>query len=219
MLLAAREFHCLAEMVILAAALSIQDPRDRPQALREQSDRAHEEFRDESSDFLQLMNLWKFFDAEFVHKKSNRKLLETCREHFLSYVRMREWRDLAGQLREMASELAHPRERRRPRPTSRSTGRCSPASSATSASSTDGDQYTGRRAASVPHLARLGAVARAAALGDGWGAAGDDALYARNVAASSPTGSRRPAGAPGRASLLRAALGEGARPRCWPTSA
>lgn len=105
MLLAARDFHCAAEMVILAAALSIQDPRDRPQALREQSDRAHEEFRDESSDFLQLLNLWKFFDAEFVHKKSNRKLIEACREHFLSYVRMREWRDLAGQLREMAAEL------------------------------------------------------------------------------------------------------------------
>src|SRR5688572_14216542 len=105
LLLAAREFHCATEMVILAAALSIQDPRDRPQALREASDRAHEEFRDESSDFLQLLNLWKFFDNEFVHKKSNRKLYETCREHFLSYVRMREWRDLAGQLREMASEL------------------------------------------------------------------------------------------------------------------
>jgi ATP-dependent helicase HrpA len=105
MLVAAREFHCASEMVILAAALSIQDPRDRPQSAREASDRAHEEFRDDSSDFLQLLNLWKFFDAEFVHKKSNRKLLETCREHFLSYVRMREWRDLAGQLREMASEL------------------------------------------------------------------------------------------------------------------
>ncbi|HXS52826.1 MAG TPA: ATP-dependent RNA helicase HrpA [Usitatibacter sp.] len=105
MLLAAREFNCLSEMVILAAALSIQDPRDRPQALREQSDRAHEEFRDESSDFLQLLNLWKFFDTEFQHKKSNRKLQEACREHFLSYVRMREWRDLAGQLREMAAEL------------------------------------------------------------------------------------------------------------------
>src|SRR4051812_34364894 len=105
MLIAAREFHCASEMVILAAALSIQDPRDRPQALREQSDRAHEEFRDDASDFLQLLNLWKFFDTEFAHKKSNRKLYETCREHFLSYVRMREWRDLAGQLRELASEL------------------------------------------------------------------------------------------------------------------
>ncbi|HEX4781290.1 MAG TPA: ATP-dependent RNA helicase HrpA, partial [Usitatibacter sp.] len=105
LLLAARDFHCLSEMVILAAALSIQDPRDRPQALREQSDRAHEEFRDDASDFVQLLNLWKFFDNEFIHKKSNHKLYETCREHFLSYVRMREWRDLAGQLREMASEL------------------------------------------------------------------------------------------------------------------
>ncbi len=105
MVIAAREFHCAAEMVILAAALSIQDPRDRPQQLREQSDRAHEEFRDEASDFVQLLNLWKFFDTEFQHRKSGRKLYETCREHFLSYVRMREWRDLAGQLREMAQEL------------------------------------------------------------------------------------------------------------------
>ncbi|MGE5615931.1 MAG: ATP-dependent RNA helicase HrpA, partial [Bacillota bacterium] len=105
MLAASREFDCLAEMVILGAALSIQDPRDRPQDKREASERAHEEFRDDASDFVQLMNLWAFFDAEFVHKKSNRKLYETCREHFLSYVRMREWRDLAGQLREMASEF------------------------------------------------------------------------------------------------------------------
>ena len=104
-LVGAREFHCGSEMVILAAALSIQDPRDRPQHAREQSDRAHEEFRDDASDFVQLLNLWKFFDTEFAHKKSNRKLYETCREHFLSYVRMREWRDLAGQLREMAGEL------------------------------------------------------------------------------------------------------------------
>ena len=111
MLLAAREFNCAAEMVILAAALSIQDPRDRPQQLREASDRAHEEFRDDASDFLQLLNLWKFFDTEFVHKKSNRKLYETCREHFLSYVRMREWRDLAGQLREMAARAEAARER------------------------------------------------------------------------------------------------------------
>ncbi len=105
MLVAAREFNCLCEMVILASALSIQDPRDRPQDKRQESDRAHEEFRDESSDFVQLVNLWKFFDEAFRHKESNRKLWATCREHFLSYVRMREWRDLAGQLREMAAEL------------------------------------------------------------------------------------------------------------------
>lgn len=105
MLVAAREHNCLCEMVILASALSIQDPRDRPQEKRQESDRAHEEFRDEASDFVQLLNLWKFFDEAFRHKESSRKLWATCREHFLSYVRMREWRDLAGQLREMAAEL------------------------------------------------------------------------------------------------------------------
>ncbi|MBK7658197.1 MAG: ATP-dependent RNA helicase HrpA [Betaproteobacteria bacterium] len=105
MLLAAREFDCLAEMIILTAALSIQDPRDRPQDKRQESDRAHEEFRDDASDFVQLMNLWKFFDEAFRHKESGRKLWQVCRDHFLSYVRMREWRDLAGQLREMAADL------------------------------------------------------------------------------------------------------------------
>ena len=105
MLLAAREFNCLSEMLILASALSIQDPRDRPQDKRQESDRAHEEFRDDASDFVQLLNLWKFFDEAFRHKESNRKLWQVCREHFLSYVRMREWRDLAGQLREMAADL------------------------------------------------------------------------------------------------------------------
>jgi ATP-dependent helicase HrpA len=105
MLLAAREFNCLCEMLILASALSIQDPRDRPQDKRQESDRAHEEFRDEASDFVQLINLWKFFDEAFRHKESNRKLWQTCREHFLSFTRMREWRDLAGQLREMAASL------------------------------------------------------------------------------------------------------------------
>ncbi len=105
MLLAAREFNCLCEMLILASALSIQDPRDRPQDKRQESDRAHEEFRDEASDFVQLVNLWKFFDEAFRHKESNRKLWQTCREHFLSFTRMREWRDLAGQLREMAAGL------------------------------------------------------------------------------------------------------------------
>jgi ATP-dependent helicase HrpA len=122
MLVAAREFNCLCEMVILAAALSIQDPRERRgrNPLSEDRQRSgdgsddkglrplrspHEEFRDESSDFVQLINLWKFFDEAFRHKASNRKLWATCREHFLSYVRMREWRDLAGQLREMAAEL------------------------------------------------------------------------------------------------------------------
>ncbi len=105
MLLAAREFNCLREMLIIASALSIQDPRDRPQDKRQESDRAHEEFRDEASDFVQLTNLWKFFDEAVRHKESNRKLWQTCREHFLSFTRMREWRDLAGQLREMAADL------------------------------------------------------------------------------------------------------------------
>jgi ATP-dependent helicase HrpA len=105
MLLAAREFNCLAEMIILTAALSIQDPRDRPSDKRQESDRAHEEFRDDASDFVQLLNLWKFFDEAFRHKESGRKLWQVCRDHFLSYVRMREWRDLAGQLREMAADL------------------------------------------------------------------------------------------------------------------
>jgi ATP-dependent helicase HrpA len=105
MLLAARDYGCVREMLIIASALSIQDPRERPFEAREASERAHARFADDKSDFLSYLHLWEFFDQALKHKKSNRQLLTLCHEHFLSYMRMREWRELHGQLSEIAAEI------------------------------------------------------------------------------------------------------------------
>ena len=105
MVLAARQQNCLREMLIIASALSVQDPRERPFERAEAADRAQEQFQEEQSDFLAYLKLWKFFEEARKHKKSNRKLTELLREHFLSHRRMREWRDIHGQLAALVAEL------------------------------------------------------------------------------------------------------------------
>ncbi len=98
MILAGRDHQCLAEMLIIAAALSVQDPRDRPQEAQGAADNAHKKFADEKSEFLSWMKIWKWFEEAIEHKKSNRQLQEHCRENFLSQLRLREWRDVHSQL-------------------------------------------------------------------------------------------------------------------------
>ncbi|GGY06292.1 ATP-dependent RNA helicase HrpA [Paludibacterium paludis] len=105
MLLAAAERGCLDQMLIIASALSIQDPRERPFEARDAAERAQARFADERSDFLGYLNLWHFFDDALRHKSSNRQVVNLCHEHFLSWLRMREWRELHGQLREIANEM------------------------------------------------------------------------------------------------------------------
>jgi len=105
MILAAKEEGCLAEVLIIAAALSVQDPRERPLERAEAADRAHEPFQDERSDFLAYLKIWKFFEEALRHKKSNRKLHDLVHEHFLSHRRMREWRDIHAQLAGLAGEM------------------------------------------------------------------------------------------------------------------
>jgi len=98
MLLAGRDHDCLSEMVIVAAALSVQDPRDRPADVQAAADNAHKKFADEKSEFLSYLKIWKWFEEAIDHKKSNRLLQEQCRENFLSQLRLREWRDVHSQL-------------------------------------------------------------------------------------------------------------------------
>ncbi|PVY80961.1 ATP-dependent helicase HrpA [Cupriavidus alkaliphilus] len=98
MILAAREHQCLREVLIIASALSVQDPRDRPQEAQEAADQAHRKFMDEKSEFLGWVRLWKWFEDAVAHKKSNRELQDQCRAHFLSHLRLREWRDVHSQL-------------------------------------------------------------------------------------------------------------------------
>ena len=104
MILAAKEENCLSEVLIIASALSVQDPRDRPFERQEAADRVHQRFQDERSDFLSHLKLWDFFEDLLKHKKSNRKLIEQCQENFLSHRRMREWREVHGQLHTLVVE-------------------------------------------------------------------------------------------------------------------
>src|SRR4029079_17268227 len=98
MLFAAQREKCLTEMLVIASALSIQDPRERPFEKADAADRAQEQFQEEKSDFLAYLKLWDFFEDALRHKKSNRKLVDLLHEHFLSHRRMREWREIHGQL-------------------------------------------------------------------------------------------------------------------------
>jgi len=105
MILAAQQENCLSEALIIASALSAQDPRERPLAAQEAADTAHRRFQDERSDFLGFIKLWRFYEDALIHKKSNRKLVQHCYDNFLSALRMREWRDVHGQLAVMVKEM------------------------------------------------------------------------------------------------------------------
>ena len=105
MVLAAKHENCLHEMLIIASALSVQDPRDRPLDKQAVADQAHLRFKDERSDFLSYLRLWNLFDELLRHKKSTRKLIIQCRDNFLSYRRLREWREIHGQLHVLVSEM------------------------------------------------------------------------------------------------------------------
>ncbi|AEA61447.1 ATP-dependent RNA helicase HrpA [Burkholderia gladioli] len=98
MILAARDQQALREVLIIASALSVQDPRDRPIEAQEQADQAHRKFADERSEFLQWLRIWSWFEEAVAHKKSNRQLVDACRANFLSHLRLREWRDVHSQL-------------------------------------------------------------------------------------------------------------------------
>ncbi|HKA40206.1 MAG TPA: ATP-dependent RNA helicase HrpA, partial [Burkholderiales bacterium] len=105
MVLAAGRENCLAEILVIAAALEVDDPRERPFDRAEAADRAHERFHDEQSDFLALLKLWRHFEEAVGHRKSNRKLGVELREQFLSQRRLREWRDVHHQLAALVGEL------------------------------------------------------------------------------------------------------------------
>jgi len=103
MILAARELGCLSEILVIAAALSTQDPRERPQEQAAAAEQAHAKWRDEKSEFLYWLKLWQAADAVWKHE-SGSKQKQWCRQNFLSWLRMREWRDVHGQLATLAHE-------------------------------------------------------------------------------------------------------------------
>lgn len=106
MVLAGSELGCLPEILVVAAALNIQDPRERPRGQESKVDQLHRQFRDERSDFVGLLRLWSF--VREAENKSLSQLRRVCKENFLSYLRIREWGELYRQLEDLAREQQLP---------------------------------------------------------------------------------------------------------------
>ena len=104
MILAAQHEGVLDDVLIIAAALSVQDPRVRPLDKQQAADTQHALFRDEHSDFLSYLKLWHWYQDNAKNLSTN-KLRKLCEQHFLSFTRLREWRDIHTQLLEIIDEL------------------------------------------------------------------------------------------------------------------
>ena len=103
-LLAAKAHHCVYELLIIISVLSIQDPKESPLDQREAAQQAHSIFYDPRSDFLSDLKLWHFF-TDKIHNCSNRQIYAFCRQYFLSYLRMREWRDIFFELKGLVDQM------------------------------------------------------------------------------------------------------------------
>ena len=112
MILAGQEENCLSEVLIIAAALELQDPRERPLEQQQAADLAHAKFQHEDSDFLSYLELWDFH-LKLKRDLSRSQLRRACQQNFLSFNRMREWVDVHRQLRELVENAGFkPRKRR-----------------------------------------------------------------------------------------------------------
>lgn len=103
MILAGAELGCLREVLVIAAALTIQDPRERPRDAQQKADDVHRQFRDERSDFIALLRLWDF--VREAERKGTSNLRRVCRDTFLSFIRVREWTEIHRQLEEIVRDL------------------------------------------------------------------------------------------------------------------
>lgn len=104
MILEAERLGCLRDVLVIAAALSIQDPRERPEEQRAQADQQHARFKHESSDFLTWLNLWRHIKQQ-QRELSSSAFRRMCKREHLNYMRIREWQDYESQLRQVAKEM------------------------------------------------------------------------------------------------------------------
>ena len=104
MILEAERLGCVREVLVIAAALSLQDPRERPVEQRPQADQLHARFKDDSSDFLTWLNLWRYV-KEQQRELSSSAFRRMCKREFLNYLRVREWQDFESQLRQVCKEM------------------------------------------------------------------------------------------------------------------
>lgn len=110
MVLEADKNGCVREVMVIAAALSIQDPRERPAEKQAQADQQHARFKDETSDFLAYLNLWRYV-REQQKERGSSAFRRMCKQEYLNFLRIREWQDIYTQLRTVAKQLGiHPNE-------------------------------------------------------------------------------------------------------------
>src|SRR5690606_36707399 len=104
MVVQAHRNGCLREVLVIAAALSIQDPRERPAEHQQAADALHARFADQTSDFLSYLNMWDYL-REKQRELSSSRFRRLCKQEYLNYVRVREWQDLYAQLRDTAKQV------------------------------------------------------------------------------------------------------------------
>ncbi|MFG2409260.1 ATP-dependent RNA helicase HrpA [Streptomyces brevispora] len=95
---------CVREVMVIASALSIQDPRERPSEKQTQADQQHARFKDETSDFLAFLNLWRYI-REQQKERGSSSFRRMCKQEYLNYLRIREWQDIYAQLRTVAKQM------------------------------------------------------------------------------------------------------------------
>ncbi|MFE2353039.1 ATP-dependent RNA helicase HrpA [Streptomyces parvulus] len=104
MVLEADRNGCVREVMVIAAALSIQDPRERPSDKQAQADQQHARFKDETSDFLAFLNLWRYV-REQQKERGSSSFRRMCKQEYLNFLRIREWQDIYTQLRTVAKQM------------------------------------------------------------------------------------------------------------------
>ncbi|MFC9290455.1 ATP-dependent RNA helicase HrpA [Streptomyces sp. NPDC057052] len=104
MVLEADKNGCAREVMVIAAALSIQDPRERPADKQTQADQQHARFKDETSDFLAYLNLWRYV-REQQKERGSSSFRRMCKQEYLNFLRIREWQDIYTQLRTVAKQM------------------------------------------------------------------------------------------------------------------
>ncbi len=104
MLIEAKKEGCLKEVTVIASVLSIRDPRERPTEKAGEADETHLQFADSGSDFITLLNIWNTYHHTWRQVKSTNQMKKFCRTHFLSFKRMREWRDIHSQVSAILEE-------------------------------------------------------------------------------------------------------------------
>ena len=107
MVLEAQQRDCLGEVLVITSALSIQDPRERPADKQQQAQQFHARFTEKESDFLAYLNLWNYLKDK-QHELSGNQFRRLCREEYLNYLRVREWQDIHGQLKQVLRQMDVP---------------------------------------------------------------------------------------------------------------